>query len=119
MPEHTYDPVYQLCLAVVRQTIADALNGCGPGELAWLYSPPAQMSLQRALGLDEEGTLVATRRTVERLAQVVGTEAGDRLHQLIEDDFASNVSDLGQIRGVLRGKGQLIEKQDEFCHTEI
>jgi len=68
------DPHYCLALALVRQTVLDALNGGGPDELVWLFSPLAQLTLGQAMGLDEEGALATTRRAVRWMSDVAGRE---------------------------------------------
>ncbi len=70
-----------MLLEVIRHTILDGLDGGGPD--AWLFCPLAQRTLQRALGLDEVGTLNSTHRTVNRLTQIARTERAPRLRWLI------------------------------------
>jgi hypothetical protein len=80
------DPYYLLVLAVLRRTVMDALDGGELEELVWLFSPLAQMAIQRALGLNDEGALVATRRTVNALAKAVKNGDGDHLRHFISQN---------------------------------
>ena len=83
MSKEIEDPYYLLVLAVVRRTVMDALDGGELEELVWLFSPLAQMAIQRALGLNDVGALVATRRTVKALAEAVKNGDGDHLRHFI------------------------------------
>jgi hypothetical protein len=83
MPEEIDDPYYLLALAMVRRTVMDALDGGELEELVWLFSPLAQMAIQRALGLNDVGAMVATRRTVKALAKAVKNGDGDHLQHFI------------------------------------
>ena len=65
------EPEYALALAAIRRAILDALDGGGPGELDWLFSPLAQAGLRRLLNADEEAVLAATQRAVDRLTALV------------------------------------------------
>ncbi len=61
----------------------DALDDEELDELAWLFSPLAQISLQRVLNLNEEGALFVTRRTVKWIAEMTDAGYGLRLRKLI------------------------------------
>ena len=86
MSKEIEDPYYLLVLAVVRRTVMDALDGGELEELVWLFSPLAQMAIQRALGLNDVGALVATRRTVKALAEAVKNGDGDHLRHFISQN---------------------------------
>jgi len=83
MPKKVVDPLYHMTLALVRRSIVDALIGDEMNELVWLFSPPAQVALQRVMDLSEENTLAATRQTVEWVMEMVEGGQGDYLRHLI------------------------------------
>ncbi len=77
------DPAYALALQVIRRTILDALDGYGVEELTGLFSPLAQVALQRLLGTDEEQTLEITRQTCRQLLEIVEAGQGRRLRSAV------------------------------------
>ena len=83
MPFEVTDPYYLQALAMVRRTVMDALDGRDLNELVWLFSPLAQLAIQRATGQNEEGALTVTRRAVASLAKTVQDGDGERLRHFI------------------------------------
>jgi hypothetical protein len=83
MAQPIHNPHYHLALALVRQTIMDALNGRGVNELTWLFSPLAQLALCQAMDLNAEGTLRVTRRAVRWMVGLAETGQVDDLRYLI------------------------------------
>jgi hypothetical protein len=75
----TNDPIsraeYHLALAVIRQTLLDALNGYGAEHLAALFYPMAQSALQILLDADPEHTM---RRTLIACQQLIELSETDR-----------------------------------------
>jgi hypothetical protein len=76
-------PEYTITLAVVKQTLLDALDGEGVQALQWLYCDLAQAGLRQLLRADEAATLAATERTVARLTELVEAGEGRRVRQLL------------------------------------
>ncbi len=93
------EPEYALGLAIVRQTILDALDGGGVQLLDYLFSPLAQAVLMRLLDADEEQVEVKTRLAVERLKRLVRKGHGHRLRHLL-------------IKRSLEGLLRLLEEND-------
>lgn len=76
-------PEYFLFVTAIRQAIRDALDGSGPQALDWLFSAEAQAALRLLLERDEEQTLAATERAVERLTELIAAGQEHRLQQLV------------------------------------